>query len=204
MIDPSQYGEGQWIVDYFGDRKGRFLDVGAFDGKTFSNTWMLAQLGWSGVCVEPSPPAFCHLMRLYADNTNIRMLNAALCPRAKDQRMARFLCNTPDGYAADAMSSLEQSHADKFAADGHPFREIIIPTVDWPELLWPFIMDDFLLVNIDTEGTNSEVLASMPFRPELICVEIDPDKEGNRCYDIVTAWGYTSQVIGGNLLAVRG
>lgn len=55
--DTSQYGEGRWIAEHFAGRVGRFLDVGAFDGKTFSNTWRLAQEGWFGVCVEPSPPA---------------------------------------------------------------------------------------------------------------------------------------------------
>ena len=34
---------------------GVFVEVGAFDGYTFSNTWGLAQRGWRGIYVEPIP-----------------------------------------------------------------------------------------------------------------------------------------------------
>ena len=39
-------------------RKGVFVDVGAHDGVTFSNTLMLERdFDWSGVCIEPLPSA---------------------------------------------------------------------------------------------------------------------------------------------------
>lgn len=34
---------------------GRFLDIGAHDGVTFSSTRALLLNGWSGVYVEPDP-----------------------------------------------------------------------------------------------------------------------------------------------------
>jgi hypothetical protein len=45
------------------DDAGDFLDVGAFDGKLFSNTLKLYERGWGGVLVEPSPKAFDGLQR---------------------------------------------------------------------------------------------------------------------------------------------
>lgn len=203
MIDTSQYGDGKAVVEYFAGCVGRFLDVGCFDGLTFSNTKMLAELGWTGVCVEPSPPAFCALMRNYWDSPYVRLVNAAVIPNSQTPGLRRFLCNTPDGYAADALSSFEQSHADKFSAAGHPFREIHIPAISWSNLL-AVAGDIFQFVNIDTEGTNAAVLADMPLRPELICVEYDPDADGERAKEILTGWGYSWELIGGNLLAVRG
>ena len=54
MKDYSQTGEQQVIFDYFGPEfKGTFLDIGANDGVTFSNTYGLSLKGWRGVCVEP-------------------------------------------------------------------------------------------------------------------------------------------------------
>jgi FkbM family methyltransferase len=39
---------------YFGDTKdGFFVDVGAYDGITYSNTYTLAMNGWSGIAIEP-------------------------------------------------------------------------------------------------------------------------------------------------------
>ena len=40
---------------YFGDKIGSFVEVGAFDGMTYSNTWHLANRGWYGVYIEAHP-----------------------------------------------------------------------------------------------------------------------------------------------------
>lgn len=59
----SQNYEEKWIAEYFGDFRGRFLDIGANDGKTISNTYRLALDGWAGVYVEPSPAAYAKLLQ---------------------------------------------------------------------------------------------------------------------------------------------
>lgn len=38
---------------YFGKEKGTFVEVGAYDGYMFSNTWGLAVAGWTGLYIEP-------------------------------------------------------------------------------------------------------------------------------------------------------
>jgi FkbM family methyltransferase len=51
----SQIGQDQYYIEQFskGARGGRFLDVGAHDGVTTSNTLVLERdFGWTGVCVE--------------------------------------------------------------------------------------------------------------------------------------------------------
>jgi len=54
----SQNLEQNYILEYFKDRRGTFIDIGANDGLTLSNTRALVELGWRGVFVEPSPMAF--------------------------------------------------------------------------------------------------------------------------------------------------
>lgn len=40
----------------FGDKRdGTFVEIGAYDGQTYSNTWGLAVMGWRGLYVEPVP-----------------------------------------------------------------------------------------------------------------------------------------------------
>jgi len=53
----SQFAEDQWIVENVPDlpKKGFFIDVGAADGVTFSNTYYFEKRGWTGLCFEPSP-----------------------------------------------------------------------------------------------------------------------------------------------------
>jgi FkbM family methyltransferase len=43
---------------------GYFVDIGANDGKTFSNSLLYEEMGWNGVCVEPHPRAFSVLSEI--------------------------------------------------------------------------------------------------------------------------------------------
>lgn len=64
MKDFSQNGEQKIILAYFKDKdNGYFLDIGANDGLTLSNTRALMLKGWNGMMVEPSPSVFPLLER---------------------------------------------------------------------------------------------------------------------------------------------
>jgi FkbM family methyltransferase len=198
----SQYGEHLFIAQHFAGRVGRFLDIGAFDGKTFSNTWHLSQAGWSGVCVEPNPPAFCHLMRNYEGNPRLTLVNAAVA--FTGERIRRFDANTVDAFSADMMSTLDRRHAETFS--GYPYREIWIPTVTPSELRSALPGGCFEFLNVDVEGLNLPVFraALEVFTSEMICVEIDPEEALEEFCNLARSAGYgCTKRIGGNLLAWR-
>ena len=198
MTDTSQYQEGQWIVDYFAGRIGRFLDVGAYNGLLLSNTWPLSQLGWSGVCVEPSPLPFAGLMDTHAGNDKITLINAAV-----HEGVIPSGSLVPFFSTGDALSTFDEEHRQKFAA--YPFTEISICCgVTWKELFM-HVGKDFDFLNIDVEGKNAALLAQLTIRPELICVEYDPDADGvHAVHNILKGWGYQIKEIGGNVRGVRG
>jgi FkbM family methyltransferase len=58
----SQYGQDKWLHEnLFFDatfKKGTFLEIGADDGIDKSNTKFFEDLGWDGICIEPSPKRF--------------------------------------------------------------------------------------------------------------------------------------------------
>lgn len=56
----SDRGQDAWVVDIFaGKRDGFFLEAGAADGFSESNTYLLEKrYGWRGICVEPNPELF--------------------------------------------------------------------------------------------------------------------------------------------------
>jgi FkbM family methyltransferase len=60
MIYYSQFQQDQFTYEkYFINKdKGYFVDIGAHDGITFSNSKFFEELGWSGVCIEPNPKVF--------------------------------------------------------------------------------------------------------------------------------------------------
>lgn len=53
----SQLGQDRWIVQrvFPGVENGYFVDVGSADGVFLSNTKVLEELGWNGVCIDPFP-----------------------------------------------------------------------------------------------------------------------------------------------------
>ena len=74
----SQSDEEKYIVEYFNGKTGRFLDIGAYDGKAFSNTYKLGLLGWSGVLVEPAPKVFHSLINNLSENKKMTLVNTAI------------------------------------------------------------------------------------------------------------------------------
>ena len=68
-----------WIIrKYFKDKfDGRFLDIGAGDGVTFSNTKLLYDMGWCGISVEPSP-SLCECFGKNIMRDRVKLITACL------------------------------------------------------------------------------------------------------------------------------
>jgi hypothetical protein len=85
----SQNNEEQIILNYLGDSTGHFLDIGAFDGITFSNTYELVKRGWTGVMVEASPRTFIKLQDNVEEYKNkLTLVNA--CIVTDDEKLVDF------------------------------------------------------------------------------------------------------------------
>lgn len=198
---PSQYGECARIHEYFHHRVGRFLDIGAHDGVTFSNTRGLADLGWSGVLVEPSPASFVHLLKSYQGNPRVELVNAGITPVAG---LMKFWANTQDGLSADALSSFVPSRV--VESKKYPFQQIWVSSITWEMLLGKH-QGPFEFVNIDVEGMNPAILEGLCnheriVQPKMVCVEMDPELEVERMKFRLKQIGLGNQeTIGGNLLA---
>jgi len=168
----SQNNEEEVIVAEFtrmGITTGRFLDIGAWDGKGFSNTFRLAELGWRGVCVEPSPTVFPGLIKNHAGNDKIILVNAAIS--AGPSKLVEWFDS-----GGDAISTTNPAHKDKWEKGWKvkysTFWVYTVPMV----ALFDFGFD-FEFINIDVESTNAEMFRALPWaalkQTKVICVEHD-------------------------------
>ena len=161
----SQRDEELYILNYFKGYTGRFLDIGAYDGKTFSNTHRLARNQWSGVCVEPSPTAVEALKRLYAKNQRIKVYNVGI--GSKRGVMAFY-------HTKDAVSTFDADHAELWKQQGVPYTKIEMKVITLEDLLEQEGYD-FDFINTDTEGWDLDILKTVPFnklpRLKMFCVE---------------------------------
>lgn len=170
----SQNNEEQLIADYFGDRVGTFLDLGANDGETLSNTRALALRGWSGVCVDASPSAFAKLQALYGGAEHIECHHAAIAHRVG------WLTLHESGSHITAkdtalLSSVYQEETVRWIPTTE-FHEVTVPAIDFAELLRRSKYKTFDLISIDIEGADLLVLEQMDLATlgcQMLIVEVN-------------------------------
>lgn len=169
----SQYEEEMVILNYFGNRKGSFLDIGAYEGKTFSNTRALADRGWAGVCVEASPHGIVGMEKNYPEGSRVRIVQAVI---EEFNGVVRFH-DTPD-----AVGTTVESHYLKWKSQVPTYRTIWSACVT-PQTLLQFFPPPYAFVSVDIEGKSVPVLSRFmrEFRlsghlPHLVCVEME-DKD---------------------------
>jgi len=79
MQNYSQNQEQQVILDYFGNKVGRLLEIGSNDGETLSNSRALILNGWAADLVEPAPIPLEKLKNLYVTNRDVNIIESAIC-----------------------------------------------------------------------------------------------------------------------------
>ncbi len=167
----SQNKEEEILVELLGAerRVGHFLDIGAYDGKTFSNTLRLAELGWSGVCVEPSPSIFPALLKLHADNPKIICINVAVTCAGG---FMDFYDSGGDAISTTCLPHMQKWHA----AFQVPYKKMGIYTVT-PLQLLNQVGYNFDFVNLDVEGVSWELFFDLPLQrldqTRVLCIEHD-------------------------------
>lgn len=78
----SQYGQDKFIIEniFRGMNYGCFIDLGAHDGTTFSNTYVLEKkYNWEGICVEPHPYIYNDLKNNRSCITSDMVLSDSEC-----------------------------------------------------------------------------------------------------------------------------
>jgi len=166
----SQNDEERVILEHL-PNSGRFLDIGAFDGKHNSNTYALAEIGWCGVCVEPSPVPASRLLDRYKANPKIEVATFAV------SNVAGIVDWNDAG--GDQISTVSPQHVDLWRDQSH-YTPMHMAAVT-PAQLLDAVGDDFGFVSIDVEGINLEVAHAMPWgrlaECTLACVEMPPHPE---------------------------
>jgi FkbM family methyltransferase len=142
------------------EQPGWFVEVGAFDGTTFSNTANLADLGWRGLYVEPHRVYLDLCRKRHAASPGVRFENCAV-GRAAGEGVFR-----PDG-------PLSTVSADRGADDagGEPVAIVRLETL----LEKHGVPRGFELLVIDVEGHDEAVLDSFDlaeWSPRVIIAEI--------------------------------
>jgi len=180
----SQNEEQEIIEKYFENydpSELRFLDIGANDGISFSNTYSLYLNGWSGVCLEPSIKAFDKLKSNYVNNTNVILCNYGIS-NVTDKLTFYESGNWIDGESpVSILSTLNLEECNRFY--GMNWAETLCDFYTFKDFIERENLEDceFDFINIDCEGSDFIVLEQIDLKKvnaKLICIEfIDEERE---------------------------
>lgn len=179
----SQAGEDVIVYKFFkqkGIKTGFYVDIGASDGKRFSNTYVFEKDGWNGICVEAHPDYF----KLLEQNRHGAINVYAACGE-EDKKECTFYANYRGSFSTlnkDMVKIFAGNN--KFVGDknkpviqGFKNGSIQVPMMTIDTLLDTYVPKntriDFLTIDID--GSEANALPSFQLRqwmPTIIVAEV--------------------------------
>ncbi|MEA2462112.1 MAG: hypothetical protein QOH90_2289 [Actinomycetota bacterium] len=161
---------------------GFFVEAGAFDGYTQSNTYYLERaLGWRGLLVEPVPILARAARRERPAST---VVNCGLVPSDYPAQEIQLRYGGTMTVVASAPGAGEWAQAAQanMALD-EPEHEFAVPARTLSSLLDEIRAPEVDLLSLDVEGYEAEVLGGLDLErhvPRMIIVEVDMRAEAER------------------------
>ncbi len=158
----SQVGQDRYLFDhYFAGRCGlTFVDVGAYDGETFSNSLFFEEtLGWRGLCIEPLPDPFAKLQQ----RRTSRCIRGAVADFEGEARFLEVDAGADQMMLSGLADYYEEPHRQRVQRQATGVREISVPVYLFHKLVDDAGFDSIDYCSIDTEGSELPILKSIDF-----------------------------------------
>ncbi len=190
----SQSNEQEIIINLFkGKRDGKFLDIGANNGVTLSNTFALANFyGWSGLLVEASPKAYERLLKNYElIDRDFDFQNVAIW---KEDGYFDFWESGELLGKGDVglVSSVVPSELKRWESLNMPFEKMTVPCTTVKTMLERSRHFRFDLLSLDVEGVELDILPQIDFDAlgiKVACIEWN-SKDEKKYNDIMFPQGF--------------
>jgi FkbM family methyltransferase len=152
----SQIGQDKYYIEEICKykRKGRFLDVGANDGMTESNTYSLEHhLGWTGVCIESNP---CMVPLCIQNRPQSQVIEATVWSSSS---ILEFEYPGPNGIGKSKLARIANIdyNKDYFVEEFQERKVYETQSTTIDELLGPG-NHEFDFMSLDIEGAELEAL----------------------------------------------
>lgn len=173
----SQNNEDEIIFDYFKvnypEKSGieTMIEIGANDGKTFSNSLLFVENGWNCTLIEPSPRAFKLLSNLHKNNPKVSLHNFGFGLFNGTQTFYES-GGYKDGDDVALYSSLNEDEIQKWKQDVQ-FVEVEADFITWLDFRSQN-QDKYDFISIDCEGFDLIILRQMDLNNldcKCLCIE---------------------------------
>jgi len=161
------------FAKFFGERdSGVFVEIGANNGINCSNTWGLAERGWTGYMVEAIPELAHECRNNHSGHKLVSIFEHAISDL--DDHELKF---NVSGTLSTANQELKSEYLNTaWARPSVTNREIVLRTKKLDTfLIENEIMIDFDLLVVDVEGLEGKVFSGFSlnlFLPKMIVIEL--------------------------------
>jgi FkbM family methyltransferase len=191
MESYSQHGQDLYVYETFFKNfaaKGCFVEIGAYDGVTLSNTLLFERhLGWPGLCIEPLPSAF----------EKLRMNRSAVCVNcavSDTDGVADFVDVDVPKYGKmysglrDEYDPRQIEFMESYASDAKLLK---VPTRRLADILDEHGIGSIDYMSIDTEGNELKILRSIDLEARDIRVlSVENNFQDRAIPDYLAGFGY--------------
>jgi len=171
---------GSIYKKYFGyPSKGLFVEVGAYDGETFSNTSCLADHGWKGIYVEPIHEHYQQCLERHKNND---VLVAQCSIGSEEKETDIYVC----GGLTTSNKKLVEMYSEIDWSKDYVFHEDKCTQIRLETLLnSQNIQPNFDLLVVDVEGNEESVFESFDlnyWKPKMLIVELIDEHQSFQKY----------------------
>lgn len=189
----SQIGQDRYLNEtvFKGKTDGFFVDIGAHNGITFSNSYFFETWkNWRGICVEPLPDVFRELKA----SRKCICIEGAIWPEAGYKEFLSL-----EGYSemlSGLVDEYDPRHIERIKLEqqlyGGTSITIRVNTFPLQSVLDAHAVVDIDFCSIDTEGSELSVLKSIDFsKVNIHCLVIENGYQQTLARDYLSLYGYS-------------
>jgi FkbM family methyltransferase len=199
IVDTCQVKNLSFLLELFlGKRShGSFVEVGAYDGITYSNTWGLAEKGWSGLMLEPVPTLAEAARKNHLNHSQVQIMQKAIGATHENIRLR----------LAGPYTTADEKQAADYEEIEWASKWMTSETIEVEQITLDYALDgsaieeDFDVLVVDVEGHEMPVFEGFSLArwfPKLMIIELEdvhPMLDANRgsharLTDVITKAGY--------------
>jgi FkbM family methyltransferase len=188
----SQYGQDKWVAESLlpDVLNGTFVDIGAHDGITYSNTYYLEQVrGWTGIAVEPHPAVY----KMLRENRNCRTVNACVGARSGTKIFLAI-----SGYCEMLSGVMDEYHPDHLARidaeisrHGGSRTTYEIECLTLNDIFGTYGVREIDYMTIDVEGSELSILQAIDWtRVRIKVIGVENNYQDFRIPRLLISQGY--------------
>lgn len=184
----GQLFQDLWVLwESQGKRDGYFVEFGATNGITMSNSHLLDKhYGWKGILAEPNPDYHERLARERDCNITHK------CVYSETGKTFKFLC--AEKGLMSRLAHINPKDHNEESGKREIKMEIDVETISLNDLLDEYKAPDVIdYMSVDTEGSELEILSHFDFgkrHVRMFTVEHNFTELREQIYDLMTSKGY--------------